>query len=209
MLYGVWGEAYGSENMSNTSKAQQARMNNEPAVTALATRLRKGVKAAVKDLQAILISASGHGIKHETLTRIQGSFITGDVKVMADGIEGTYTGKQPRNNVPRGESSNLAWLMHIIDGIENPRTRSNSRAISKDAFKAMKVRNGGHIPDGLSVKEAITQGFLSEDGRAIKGDPTPAPTPAPMADAPPADFEKLTAEQKEDFFQAWQAKNSA
>ena len=39
--------------------------------------------------------------------------------------------------------------------------------------------------------------------------PAPAPTPAPMADATPADFEKLTAQEKEDFFQAWQAQNSA
>ena len=196
--------------MSNTSKAQQARMNNETIVAALAKRLRKGTKAAVKDLQAILINASSHGIKHETLTRIQGAFITGDAKNMADGIEETYTGKPDRQG-RRGESSNLAWLMHIVDGKENPWTPSTrgNRVISKDAFKDMKVRHGGHIPDGLSVKEAIAQGFLSTDGKAIKGDPAPAPTPAPMADATPADFEKLTAQEKEDFFQAWQAQKSA
>lgn len=204
MLYGVWGEAYGSDTMSNnTSKAQQARMNNEAAVSALAKRLRKGTKAAVKELQDILINASGHDIKHETLTRIQGAFITGDAKKMADGIEETYTGKQPRNNVPRGESSNLAWLMHIVDGKENPWTPSTrgNRAISKDAFKAMKVRNGGHIPDGLSVKEAIAQGFLSTDGRAIKGDPAPATEP--MADAAPVAFNDMTPEQREAQFQAF------
>lgn len=193
---------------NNTSKAQQARMNNETMVGALAKRLRKGTKAAVKELQDILINASGHDIKHETLTRIQGAFITGDAKKMADGIEGTYTGKQPRNNVPRGESSNLAWLMYIIDGKENPyspSTRGN-RAISKDAFKAMKVRNGGHIPDGLSVKEAIAQGFLSTDGRAIKGDPAPATEP--MADAESVPFADKTVEQQEAMYQKFLASQS-
>lgn len=201
MLYGVWGEAYGSETMSkDTSKAQQARMNNETIVAALAKRLRKGTKAAVKDLQAILINASGHSIKHETLTRIQGAFILGAPIAMADEIEETYTGKPDRQG-RRGESSNLAWLMHIVDGKENPWTPSTrgNRAISKDAFKAMKVRNGGHIPDGLSVKEAIAQGFLSTDGRAIKGDPTPAPEP--MADADSVPFADKTAEQQEAMYQ--------
>ena len=63
----------------------------------------------------------------------------------------------------------------------------------------MKVRNGGTIPDGLSVKEAIAQGFLSKDGKAIKGDPAPAP----MADAAPVAFNDMTPEQQEAQFQAF------
>jgi len=208
MLYGVWGEAYGSDTMSNnTSKAQQARMNNEAKVAALAKRLRKGTKAAIKDLRAILVNASGLGIMHQTLTRIQGAFITGDAKSMATAIEETYTGKPDRQG-RRGESSNLAWLMYIVDGKENPWTPSarGNRAISKDAFKAMKVRNNGHIPDGLTVKEAIAQGFLSTDGKAIKGDPAPATEP--MADAESVPFADKTVEQQEAMYQKFLASQS-
>ena len=201
MLYGVWGEAYGSETMNNnTSKAQQERMNNEADVATLATSLRKGTKVSVKTLTGIMDRADAHEIEHTTLTRIARAMRTGDTNNMADAIEGTYTGKKPRNG-PAGESSNLAWLLHIIDGKENPWTPSTrgNRVISKDAFKDMKVRNGGTIPDGLSVKEAIAQGFLSKDGKAVKGDPTPAP----MADADSVPFADMTPEQQEAQFQAF------
>ena len=44
------------------------------------------------------------------------------------------------------------------------KTKKNARVVSKEDFKAMKVREGGWIKDGLSLKEAIEQGYLNADG---------------------------------------------
>ena len=34
----------------------------------------------------------------------------------------------------------------------------------------LKVRKGGHIPDGMSVKEAVAAGFLTADGKPVVTD---------------------------------------
>ena len=73
--------------MSNTSKAQQARMNNEAEVAALAKSLRKGTKVSVTTLTGIMDKADAHEIEHTTLTRIARAMRTGDTKNMADAIE--------------------------------------------------------------------------------------------------------------------------
>lgn len=164
----------------NESKAQQARTNNETAVAKLAKRLRKGTKAAVKDLQAIIVQAGRLDITHKTLTRIQNAFIAGDPAGMADAIEGTYTGKADRQGRV-GESSNLAWLMYLIDSHDyTPEKRNAGRVVTREAFRNMKVDKGGHIPLGMSLKEAIAEGFLTPEGEPIIDG---APAPEPMADA--------------------------
>ena len=166
---------------THVSKAQQARMKNEPEVEKLATRLRKGIKAAVKDLQAILVNASGLGIMHQTLTRIQSAFITGDGKAMADAIEATYTGKPDRQG-RIGESSNLAWLMHIIHDKENPWTpgerTGRQNPLTRAEFAAVKQATG-NVGDGLTQTQAIEAGYMTADGEPI----TDGVAPEPMADA--------------------------
>jgi len=166
---------------TQTSKAQQARMDNETAVGNLAKRLRKGTKAAVKDLQAILVNASGLGIMHQTLTRIQGAFIEGDAKGMANAIEATYTSKPDRQG-RTGESSNLAWLMHIIHGKENPWTpgerTGRQNPLTRAQFAAVKQATG-NVGDGLTQAQAIEAGYMTTDGEPI----TDGVTPEPMADA--------------------------
>ena len=167
---------------THVSKAQQARMNNETDVEKLATRLRRGTKAAVKDLQAILVNASNLGIMHQTLTRIQGAFIEGDAKGMADAIEATYTGKPDRDG-RIGESSNLAWLMHIIYGKENPWTpgeRKNRRKLSAEDKAWLRANCGnnwfGDNGETDPVRKAASIAALD----AFKAG---APVPQPMADA--------------------------
>jgi len=166
---------------TQTSKAQQARMNNEPDVETLANRLRKGTKAAVKDLQAILVNASGLGIMHRTLTRIQGAFIEGDTTAMADAIEATYTGKPDRQG-RIGESSNLAWLMNIIHDKENPfspgERTERKNPCTRAQFAAVKEATG-NVGDGLTQVQAIEAGYMTVEGEPI----TDGVTPAPMADA--------------------------
>ena len=166
---------------THTSKAQQARTKNEPDVEKLATRLRKGVKAAIKDLQAILVNASGLGIMHQTLTRIQGAFIEGDANGMADAIEATYTGKPDRQG-RIGESSNLAWLMNLIYDKENPYTpgerTGRKNPLTRAEFAAVKQKTG-NVGDGLTQAQAIEAGYMTADGEPI----TNGVTPEPMADA--------------------------
>ncbi len=164
---------------TSTSKAQTVRTNNETVVAKLAKRLRKGTKAAVKDLQAIIVQAGVLDITHKTLTRIQNAFIAGDPAGMADAIEATYTGKADRQGRV-GESSNLAWLMYLIDSHDyTPEKRNAGRVMTREAFRNMKVDKGGHIPLGMSLKEAIAEGFLTPEGEPI----TDGVTPEPMADA--------------------------
>ena len=188
---------------THVSKAQQARMKNEPEVEKLATRLRKGIKAAVKDLQAILVNASGLGIMHQTLTRIQSAFITGDGKAMADAIEATYTGKPDRQG-RIGESSNLAWLMHIIHDKENPWTpgerTGRQNPLTRAEFAAVKQATG-NVGDGLTQTQAIEAGYMTADGKPVGAPapaPAPAPEPAPMADAPTIDAEAMQKLSKDD-----------
>lgn len=172
------------KTMSKThvSKAQQARMNNESDVEKLATRLRRGTKAAVKDLQAILVNASGLGIMHQTLTRIQGAFITGDAKNMADAIEATYTGK-PDKQGRIGESSNLAWLMHIIHGKENPWTpgeRKTKRKLTAEDKAWLRANCGNDWFGADGVTDPVRK---AESIAALDAFKAGAPAPEPMAEA--------------------------
>tara|TARA_R100001086_G_C11844163_1_gene259842 strand:+ start:175 stop:759 length:585 start_codon:yes stop_codon:yes gene_type:complete len=191
---------------THVSKAQQARMNNESDVEKLATRLRRGTKAAVKDLQAILLNASGLGIMHQTLTRIQGAFITGDTAAMADAIEATYTGKPDRQG-RTGESSNLAWLMHIIHGKENPWTPSErtgrKNPCTRAEFAEVK-RATGNVGDGLTQAQAIEAGYMTAEGEPI----TDGVTPEPMADAEMTPIH-MTNSQLLDFKAFLEAQNNA
>jgi hypothetical protein len=197
--------------MSNTSKAQQARMNNEAAVSALAKRVRKGTKAAIRELQDILINASGHGIKHETLTRIQGAFILGAPIAMADAIEATYTGKEDRQG-RRGESSNLAWLMYIVDGKENPyspSTRTKSKLSSEDKIW-LRANRGNEWWGNAKNDDATNAEIKAASVAALNAfkNGAPAPAPAPMADADSVPFADKTAEQQEAMYQKFLASQS-
>jgi len=179
-------------------------MNNEPDVEKLATRLRRGTKAAVKDLQAILVNASGLGIMHQTLTRIQGAFITGDTTAMADTIEATYTGKPDRQG-RTGESSNLAWLMNLIYDKEHPFTpgqRTGRRnPCTRAEFAAVKQATG-NVGDGLTQAQAIEAGYMTADGKPITDGVTPEPmaeaemTPIHMTQAQLGDFKAFLEAQK-------------
>lgn len=194
------------KTMSKThvSKAQQARMNNEPFVAKLAKRLRKGTKAAVTDLQDILVNASGLGIMHQTLTRIQSAFVLGAPIAMADAIEATYTGKPDRQG-RTGESSNLAWLMHIIHGKENPWTpgerTGRKNPLTRAQFAAVKEATG-NVGDGLTQAQAIEAGYMTADGKPITNGVAPEPmaeaemTPIHMTQAQLVDFKAFLDAQK-------------
>lgn len=192
---------------THVSKAQQARMNNEPDVETLATRLRKGTKAAAKDLQAILLNASGLGIMHQTLTRIQGAFITGDKAAMADAIEATYTGKPDRQG-RTGESSNLAWLMHIIEGKENPWTpgeRKTKRKLSNEEKVWLRDNCGNDWFGDNGVTDPVRKAASIAALDAFKSGKIDCPAPMAEAEMTPI---HMTGAQLVDFKAFLEAQNN-
>tara|TARA_B100000214_G_scaffold343410_1_gene291870 strand:- start:510 stop:1052 length:543 start_codon:yes stop_codon:yes gene_type:complete len=155
-------------------------MNNETFVAKLAKRLRKGTKAAVKDLQAILTTARGLGIMHRTLTHIQGAFIEGDTKGMADAIEATYTGKADKQG-RIGESSNLAWLMNLIDSQDyDPSTRKTKRKLTAEDKAWLRANCGNDWFGANGVTDPVRK---AESIAALDAFKAGAPAPEPMADA--------------------------
>ena len=154
------------------SKAQAYRDEQEQTVSKLAADLN-GTKAkrenAMKLVRETVSRANTLGIKHESLTAIGQAMTTEQPQVVAYVITTPRTARFG-NNKP-STSTNMAWLIHAINKAENPWSPGGgNRIVSKDDFKAMKVRNGGHIPDGMSVKEAVAAGFLTADGNPVVTD---------------------------------------
>ena len=160
-------------------KAQEYRDATEPTVKQTAKDLRSRSAAkrdeATEQVQATLVRANSLGLsKHPSVQAIAVSIVMGDAKQLAATIT------EPRtagfgNNTP-STSSHMAWVLHAIHKAENPWTPGGrNRLLSKDEFRAMKVRNGGHIPDGMSIKEAVAAGFLTEDGKPVIHDSAALP----------------------------------
>lgn len=159
------------------SKAQAYRDEQEPTVTSVAKAL-KGKAAGKRDeavaaVTAVVQRATELGIKHESVRAIAVSLVMGDAKQLAATIT---TERTAGFNGNTGTSSHMAWVLHAIHKAENPWTPGgNNRLIGKEEFRAMKVRNGGHIPDGMSIKEAVAAGFLTADGKPVVMDDTALP----------------------------------
>tara|TARA_Y100000004_G_scaffold63121_1_gene70709 strand:+ start:731 stop:1297 length:567 start_codon:yes stop_codon:yes gene_type:complete len=160
-------------------KAQEYRDAAEPTVeqTAKALRGRSAAKRdeATEQVKAVLVRANELGLsKHPSVQAIAVSMVMGDAKQLADTITTDRTAGFG-NNTP-STSSHLAWVLHAIHKAENPWTPGGKgRLLSKDEFRAMKVRNGGHIPDGMSIKEAVAAGFLTADGKPVVHDSATLP----------------------------------
>jgi hypothetical protein len=159
-------------------KAQEYRDATEPTVeqTAKALRGRSAAKRdeATEQVKAVLVRANELGIDHPSVRAIAVALVMSDAKQLADTIT------KPRTagfgNGPKSTSSHMAWVLHAIHKAENPWTPGGtSRLLSKDEFRAMKVRNGGHIPDGMSIKEAVAAGFLTKDGKPVIHDSAALP----------------------------------
>ena len=153
-------------------KAQEYRDAAEPTVeqTAKALRGRSAAKRdeATEQVKATLVRANELGLsKHPSVQAIAVSMVMGDAKQLADTITTARTAGFG-NNKP-STSSHLAWVLHAMHKAENPWTPGggSTRVVSKEDFKQMKVRNGGHIPDGMSLKDAIAGGFLTKDGKPV------------------------------------------
>jgi|TARA_B100000085_G_scaffold139136_1_gene126816 hypothetical protein len=158
--------------------AQEYRDATEPTVeqTAKALRGRSAAKRdeATEQVKAVLVRANELGISHPSAKAIAVALVVGDAKQLAATIT------EPRSagfgNGPKSTSSHMAWLLHAIHKAENPWTPGGKgRLLSKDEFRAMKVRNGGHIPDGMSIKEAVAAGFLTADGKPVVHDTAALP----------------------------------
>ena len=161
-------------------KAQEYRNATEPTVKQTAKDLRSRSAAkrdeATEQVQATPVRANELGLsKHPSVQAIAVSMVMGDAKQLADTIT------EPRtagfgNNTP-STSSHMAWVLHAIHKAENPWTPGggSTRVVSKEAFKQMKVRNGGHIPDGMSLSDAIAGGFLTADGKPVIHDSAALP----------------------------------
>ena len=161
-------------------KAQEYRDAAEPTVeqTAKALRGRGAAKRdeATEQVKAVLVRANELGLsKHPSVQAIAVSMVMGDAKQLADTITTDRTAGFG-NNKP-STSSHLAWVLHAIHKAENPWTPGggSGRIISKEDFKQMKRRHGGHIPDGMSVKEAVAAGFLTKDGKPVIHDSAALP----------------------------------
>lgn len=159
-------------------KAQEYRDATEPTVKQTAKDLRSRSTAkrdtAVEQVRATLVRANELGIDHPSLRMIGLAFALGDHKRLATTISDLRTAGF--GNGPKSTSSHMAWVLHAIHKAENPWTPgSGNRLLSKDEFRAMKVRNGGHIPDGMSIKEAVAAGFLTADGKPVIHDSAALP----------------------------------
>ena len=160
-------------------KAQEYRDATEPTVeqTAKALRGRSAAKrdTATEQVKAVLVRANELGLsKHESVRAIAVSMVMGDAKQLADTITTERTAGFG-NNKP-STSSHMAWVLHAIHKAENPWTPGGGgRIISKEDFLNLKVRKGGHIPDGMSVKEAVAAGFLTKDGKPVVHDTAAMP----------------------------------
>lgn len=159
-------------------KAQEYRDATEPTVeqTAKALRGRSVAKRdeATEQVKAVLVRANELDIDHPSLRMIGLAFALGDHKRLATTITTQRTAGF--GNGPKSTSSHMAWVLHAIHKAENPWSPgSTSRIISKEDFKQMKVRNGGHIPDGMSVKQAVAAGFLTKDGKPVVHDTAAMP----------------------------------
>ncbi len=158
--------------------AQEYRNATEPTVKQTAKDLRSRSAAkrdqATEQVKATLVRANELGIDHPSLRMIGLAFALGDHKRLADTI--TTDRSAGFGNGPKSTSSHMAWVLHAIHKAENPWTPgSGNRLLSKDEFRAMKVRNGGHIPDGMSIKEAVAAGFLTADGKPVVHDSATLP----------------------------------
>ena len=161
-------------------KAQEYRDATEPTVKQTAKDLRSRSAAkrdqATEQVQATLVRANELGIDHPSMRAIAVSMVMGDAKQLAETITTDRTAGF--GNGPKSTSSHMAWVLHAIHKAENPWTPgSGNRLLSKDEFRAMKVRNGGHIPDGMSIKEAVAAGFLTTDGKPVIHDSAALPMP--------------------------------
>lgn len=103
------------------------------------------------------------------------ALVMDDPKGLADTITADRTAGYGKNTP--GTSSNMAWVLHAIYKAENPWSPGggSGRIISKEDFKRMKVREGGHIPDGMTVSEAVAAGFLTKDGKPVIHDSAALP----------------------------------
>jgi len=166
-------------------KAQEYRDATEPTVeqTAKALRGRSAAKRdeATEQVRATLQHYSTLAKTTKKMGAAPAHRAIAVALVMDDpkGLAATIT--EPRtagygNNTP-GTSSNMAWVLHAIHKAENPWTPGggSTRVVSKEDFKQMKVRNGGHIPDGMSLSDAIAGGFLTADGKPVFHDSAALP----------------------------------
>ena len=160
-------------------KAKEYRDATEPTVQKTAKGLRSRTAStrdkATEQVKAVLVRANELGLsKHPSVSTIAVSMVMGDAKQLADTITTDRTAGF--DNSPKSTSSHMAWVLHAIHKAENPWTPSGgNRLLSKDEFRAMKVRNGGHIPDGMSIKEAVAAGFLTKDGKPVVHDTAAMP----------------------------------
>mgnify|MGYP003137755290 FL=1 len=161
-------------------KAQEYRDATEPTVeqTAKALRGRSAAKRdeATEQVKATLVRANELGLgKHPSVQAIAVGMVMGDAKQLADTITTNRTAGFG-NNKP-GTSSHMAWILHAIHKAENPWVPGggSGRIISKEDFLNLKVRKGGNIPDGMSVKEAVAAGFLTKDGKPVIHDSAALP----------------------------------
>lgn len=163
--------------------AQEYRDATEPTVQKTAKDLRSRT-ASTRDKATEQVRAT---LKHySTLAKttkmgaapahkaIAVALVMDDPKGLAATITADRTAGYGKNTP--GTSSHLAWVLHAIHKAENPWSPgSTGRIISKEDFKQMKVRNGGHIPDGMKVSEAVAAGFLTADGKPVVHDTAAMP----------------------------------
>ena len=141
----------------------------------------KVVADATEAVNLALTNAKAHGVGKRFIEDVEDAMDMPNKSARAHSLAKMRTTSFRNDPETEVTASRLAHLLFQVSKKMNPWTPGGSkRVISKEDFKKMKVREGGHIPDGLSVKDAIAGGFLTADGKAIKGDPTPEP----MAEAP-------------------------
>ena len=155
----------------------------------LANDITDGIKSsdpevvanATEAVDLALTRAKEHGVSKQFISDVEDAMDQPNKSARAWNL------RKMRTTSFRGKhevtASRLAHLLFQVSKKMNPWTPGggSKRVISKEDFKAMKVRKFGNIPDGLTVKQAISDGFLTADGKAIKSDPKPA---EPVADAP-------------------------
>ncbi len=154
----------------------------------LANAITDGIKSSDSEVVAdateavnlAITNAKAHKVGKRFIEDVEDAMDMPNKSARAHGLAKMRTTSFRNDPATEVHASRLAHLLFQVSKKMNPRTFTSTRIISKEAFKKMKVREGGHIPDGLTVKQAIAGGFLTADGKAIKGDPTPEP----MAEAP-------------------------
>jgi len=174
------------------SKAQEYRDSQEKAVADIASAL-KGKAAGKRDEATAIVTNMVRRYSELAQTTpkmgaapahnaIAVALVMGDAKQLAATIAADRSAGF--GDSPKSTSSNMAWVLHAIYKAENPWTPgSGNRIIGKEEFRAMKVRNGGHIPDGMSVKEAVAAGFLTDKGQPIVHDSATLPADIQAKDA--------------------------